>query len=56
MVSGCISISAFAFLVIIPVGIICSAVRTNICAATAIIQKFKSIVKKKKKLSGILLQ
>ena len=56
MVSGCISISAFAFLVIIPVGIVCSAVRTNICAATAIIQKFKSIVKKKKKLSGILLQ
>ena len=48
MVSGCISISAFAFLVIIPVGIVGLGIRIKICAATAIIKRFKSIVKKKK--------
>ena len=49
-VNGCISISAFASLVSIAVGIISSAVELNICAIIAA-KKFKSIIKKKKKLS-----
>ena len=43
-ITGCISISAFASLLGIPVGITSSAVRLKICAKAA-----KSIVKKKKK-------
>ena len=48
-VTGCISISAFASLICIPVGITSSAVGINICAITAGIKKYKSIIKKKKK-------
>ena len=48
-VTGCISISAFASLICIPVGITSSAVGINICAITAEIKKYKSIIKKKKK-------
>ena len=48
-VSGCISISAFASLVAILVGITSSAVGINICAITVGIKKYKSIIKKKKK-------
>ena len=48
-VTGCISISAFASLVSVPVGIISSVVGINICAITAGIKKYKSIIKKKKK-------
>ena len=44
-----ISISAFASLVCIPIGITSSAVGINICAITAGITKYKSIIKKKKK-------
>ena len=47
-VSGCVSISAFAFLVGIPIGITSSAVGTKVCAITAGIKKRKSIFKKKK--------
>ena len=48
-VTGCVSISAFASLVAIPVGITSSAVGIKICAITAGIKKYKSIIKKKKK-------
>ena len=48
-VTGCISISAFASWVSVPVGITSSVVRLKICAITAGIKKYKSIIKKKKK-------
>ena len=47
---GCISISAFASLVSVPVGITSSAIGINICAITARIKTYKSIIKKKKKM------
>ena len=37
--TGCVSISAFAWLVCVPVGIMNSAVGTKICAITAKIKK-----------------
>ena len=43
-----VSISAFASLVAISVGITSSAVGIKICAITARIGKYKSIIKKKK--------
>ena len=43
---GCVS---FASLVCVPVGITSSAVGLNICAITAGIKKYNSIIKKKKK-------
>ena len=48
-IAGCVSISAFASLVCVPVGITSSAVEINICAMIAGIKKCKSIIKKKKK-------
>ena len=48
-VTGCVSISAFASLVCIPVGITSSAVGTKIFAVTAEIKKYRSIIKEKKK-------
>ena len=48
-VTGCVSISAFAWLVCIPIGITSSAVGINICVITAVIKKCESITKKKKK-------
>ena len=48
-VSSCVSISVFASLVGVPVGIASSEVGLKICAMTARIKKHKSIVKKKKK-------
>ena len=56
-ITGCISISAFASLVGIAIGItssaiglkICSAIGLKICAKTIGIKKYKSIIKKKKK-------
>ena len=47
-VTGCISISAFAYLVGIPVGIERSAAEIIIFIATTGIKKYKSIIKKKK--------
>ena len=47
-VTGCASVFAFASLVCVPVGITSSAVGIKICAATAEINKYKSIIKKKK--------
>ena len=48
-ITGCISISVFACLVGIPIGITSSAIGLKICAITAGIKKYKSIIKKKKK-------
>ena len=48
-ITGCVSISAFASLVGIPIGITSSATGLRICAITAGIKKYKSIIKKKKK-------
>ena len=48
-ITGCISISAFASLFGIPIGITNSAIGFQICAIAARIQKYKSIIKKKKK-------
>ena len=46
-VSRCVSISAFAPLVGILIGITSSAIRLNICVITAGIKKYKSIIEKK---------
>ena len=55
-ITGCISISDFASLVGIPIGIMISAIGLKICATTAAIKKYKSIIKKnKKKLDKIVL-
>ena len=44
-----VSISAFASLVSIPIGITSSAIGLKMCAITAAIKKYKSIIKKNKK-------
>ena len=54
-VSGCVSISPFASLVGVPVGIARAVVRIKICAITAGIKRFKSIIKKKRKKHGKLV-
>ena len=46
---GYVSISDFAYLVGIPIGITGSAVGLKICAVTPGTKKYKSIIKKKKK-------
>ena len=48
-ITGCVSISFFASLVGISIGITSSAIGLKICAITAGIKKYKSIIKKKKK-------
>ena len=48
-ITGCIWISAFTSLVAIPIRITSSAIGLKICAITAAIKKYKSIIKKKKK-------
>ena len=48
-VTGCVLVSVFALLVCLPVGITSSAVELKICAITAGIKKYKSIIKKRKK-------
>ena len=48
-ITGCISSSAFSSLAGIPVRITSSAIGLKVCAMTAGIKKYKSIVKKKKK-------
>ena len=51
-VAECVSISPFASLVGIPIGITSPAIGLNICVITAGIEKYKSIIKKKKKKHG----
>ena len=48
-ITGCILVSAFDSLINIPIGITGSAIELKICAITAGIKKYKSIIKKKKK-------
>ena len=48
-ITGCVSISAFASLVGIPTGLATFATGLKICATTAELKKYKSIIKKKKK-------
>ena len=48
-ITGCVSISAFASLIGIPIGIASSTIQLKICAITAGIRKYKSIIKKNKK-------
>ena len=48
-ITGSTSISAFASLLGIPIGITSSAIGLKICAITAGIKEYKSIIKKKKK-------
>ena len=48
-ITGCISISAFSSLIGIPIGITSSAIGFIICAITARIKNYKSIIKRKKK-------
>ena len=47
-ITGCLSISAFTSIVGIPLEITSSAIGSKICAITAGIKKYKSIIKKKK--------
>ena len=47
MITGCVSTSAFASLVGIPEGVASSAVGIKICAITAVIRKYKSMIKKR---------
>ena len=49
LASGCISISAFSSLVGIPIEITSSAIGLKVCAITAGIKKYKSMIQKKKK-------
>ena len=46
-ITGCVSISSFASLNGIPIGITSSAIGLKICAITAGIKKYESIIKKK---------
>ena len=48
-ITGCVFSSYFASLIGISIGIMSSAVGLKICAITARIKKYKSIIKKKKK-------
>ena len=48
-ITGCISISAFAFLIGILIGVTSSAMGLKLCAIAAGIKKYNSIIKKKKK-------
>ena len=49
IITGCISISAFASLLGLPIGITSSAIELKTCAITAGIKRYKSIIKKNKK-------
>ena len=48
-VTGCMAVSAFAFLLGIAIGITSSGIRLKTFAVTAGIKKYKSLIKKKKK-------
>ena len=48
-ITGCVSISGFTSLVIIPIGIIITPIGLKICVITVEIKKYKSMIKKKRK-------
>ena len=54
-ITGCISVSAFTSVAGIPIGIRSSAIGLKICAITAGIKKYKSIIKKKSHDKIVLL-
>ena len=54
-ITGCISISAFALLLGIPIGNMSSAIGLKICEIAAGIKKYESIIKKKKHDKIVLL-
>ena len=54
-ITGCISISAFASLIGIPIGIASSTIGSKMCVITAGIKKYKSINKKRKKHNKTVL-
>ena len=54
-ITGCVSISLFASLVGIPIGISSSIIGLKICVITVGIKKYESIIKKKKKHDKIVL-
>ena len=54
-ITGSVSISAFASLLDIHIGITSSAIGLKICATAPAIKKYKSIIKKKKKHDKIVL-
>ena len=54
-VTGCISVSVFASLLCIPIGITSSEVGLKLCAVTEGIKNYDSIIKKKKKHQEIVL-
>ena len=49
-ITGCISISAFAFLIGIPIGIMSSVIGLKFFEITLEIKKYKSSIKKKKEV------
>ena len=49
LISGCISISAFSFIVGIPKGFMRLFIGLKICVRTTGIKKYQSVIKKKKK-------
>ena len=49
-VTGCVSISSFASLVCVPVGVTISLIGINICTITAGIKKYKSVIKKEEQI------
>ena len=55
VISCCVSISAFVSLVGTPVGITSSALGSKICAITAGIKKYESIIKKRRKQHNHIL-
>ena len=54
-ITGCVSISVFAFLIGTPIRIPSSAIAVRICAITAGIKNYKTMIKKKKKHDKIVL-
>ena len=49
IITGCVPIFAFASFVGIPIGITSSAIELKVCAITAGIKNYKSMIKKKRK-------
>ena len=54
-ITGSVSISAFASVVGIPIGITSSTIGLKFCVITVGFKKYKSIIKKKKKKHGKIL-
>ena len=55
IITGCVSISTFTSLLVVPVGILSSAKGLKICLMAAGIKKYESTIKKNKKCDEIVL-